>query len=152
MKTTYLFHCLLMVLFLASCTTASHNGTSADDLKQIDLDFSEYSISHGMNAAFLAYADSSAILLRPGMPPVEGVQSVALLLRQTDDSRFNLSWQPTGAGIAQSGDLGYTYGIYTWAGRGERTKGTYVTIWQRNREGEWKFVLDTGNAGLGEEN
>lgn len=28
-------------------------------------------------------------------------------------------------------------------------RGTYVTIWEKT-DGIWKFVLDTGNQGLGE--
>ena len=115
------------------------------------MDFSEFSISHGMNAAFVAYADTSAILLRPGMKPVIGNTVYCNLLKQSDDSGFNLSWEPTGADIAASGELGYTYGIYTFSSGQSRQKGTYVTIWKLNPEGKWKFVLDTGNAGLGKE-
>ena len=30
------------------------------------------------------------------------------------------------------------------------TRGTYVTIWQKQTDGSWKFVLDTGTQGLPE--
>jgi ketosteroid isomerase-like protein len=31
-------------------------------------------------------------------------------------------------------------------------EGTYVTIWKKGQNGNWKFVLDTGNQGLGKKN
>jgi ketosteroid isomerase-like protein len=31
------------------------------------------------------------------------------------------------------------------------SKGTYVTIWRKQKDGKWKFVLDTGNQGVGDE-
>jgi len=30
-------------------------------------------------------------------------------------------------------------------------KGTYITIWQKQANGNWKFVLDTGTQGLPDE-
>jgi ketosteroid isomerase-like protein len=54
--------------------------------------------------------------------------------------------------VALSGELGYTYGIYEVRSRGGiKTigEGTYVTIWKKDRQGNWKFVLDAGNEGLG---
>ncbi len=29
-------------------------------------------------------------------------------------------------------------------------KGTYVSIWKKNKEGVWKYVLDACNEGLGD--
>jgi hypothetical protein len=45
--------------------------------------------------------------------------------------------------------MGYTYGIYTLIVNDSAYKGTYVTIWQKQADGTWKFVLDTGNEGVG---
>lgn len=54
--------------------------------------------------------------------------------------------------ISASGDMGYTYGIHTNTNKktGEITKGTYVTIWQKQPDGSWKFVLESNNQGLSE--
>lgn len=47
--------------------------------------------------------------------------------------------------------LGYTYGIYTLKtpDREMMRKGTYVSVWIKE-EGVWRFVLDSGNEGVGE--
>ena len=51
-----------------------------------------------------------------------------------------------------SGDLGYTYGTFNAELKqtGQVNRGSYVSIWIREK-GRWKWVLDTGNQGLGEE-
>jgi ketosteroid isomerase-like protein len=62
-----------------------------------------------------------------------------------------LTWQPMKSDASASGDLGYTFGRYETAGKdkdGREVKGygVYVTIWKRQLDGSWRFVLDGGNA------
>jgi ketosteroid isomerase-like protein len=52
------------------------------------------------------------------------------------------------AEIARSGDLGYSYGIYELILPDTTLRGTYVNIWKKQNNGEWKFVLNSNNAGL----
>ncbi len=151
MKKTGIVLLMSMMAGLTACHLQDNQKDSRDALRQADLDFSEYSVEHGMNAAFLAFADSTAVLLRPGSPPVRDLGSIGNLLRQKDDSGFNLSWEPEGAYVAASGDLGYTYGTYTISAGEKRSRGTYVTIWKKDARGTWKYVLDSGNSGLGDE-
>ncbi len=117
----------------------------------VDLAFSALSIDSGMNYAFETYCAEDGLLLRQGSMPLVGVGAISDTLAKTDDSTFELSWEPLDAKVASSGDLGYTYGIYTLSLKGMdmNKKGTYVSIWIKEH-GEWKFVLDTGNEGLGE--
>jgi ketosteroid isomerase-like protein len=51
--------------------------------------------------------------------------------------------------IAQSGELGYTYGFWTFIAQKDTSRGTYLTIWKKNAMGQWKYIADTGNSGLG---
>ena len=64
-----------------------------------------------------------------------------------------MQWKPKGGTIAQSGELGYTYGLYVLkpAGKDTTLYGTYVSIWKKQTDGSWKFVLDSGNEGIGEQ-
>jgi ketosteroid isomerase-like protein len=52
--------------------------------------------------------------------------------------------------VSQSGDLGYTYGTYLMKDGASEVRGTYVTVWRKRPDGRWKYVLDSGNQGLGE--
>ena len=60
-----------------------------------------------------------------------------------------LTWKPAKALIAQSVELGYTYGFWTIIAQNDTSRGTYLTIWKKNAMSEWKFIADTGNEGLG---
>jgi ketosteroid isomerase-like protein len=52
--------------------------------------------------------------------------------------------------MASCGDLGYTFGLYTFRskkadGKMTTTYGKYTTIWKKQKDGTWKVLLDMGN-------
>jgi ketosteroid isomerase-like protein len=62
----------------------------------------------------------------------------------------SLSWRPVHVVVAGSGDLGFTVGEYIATGRGPsgaavQRFGKYLTVWKRQPDGSWKFVVDGGN-------
>ena len=148
MKSVYF---ALAALCLFACTTENKMETYRQELLEADKAFSELSREVGMNKAFETYCAGNGVLLRTGSMPIEGKQAISELLAQSDDSSFELTWEPIHAMAAESGDMGYTYGIYTMSLKGadKTMKGTYVSIWIREK-GEWRWVLDTGNEGIGE--
>jgi ketosteroid isomerase-like protein len=146
MKKTIL--CLLSVIVLFSCT---EKKPIADPNVLIDADiaFSDYSIRNGIQKAFIAFADDSVVLLKPKQLPIVGKSELIKSYEGKPDSAMQLSWKPVRAFIAQSGDLGYTYGLWTFVAQSDSSRGTYLTIWKKNADGKWKYVADTGNEGLG---
>ncbi len=48
-----------------------------------------------------------------------------------NDTGITLTWEPGFASVVSSGDMAYTYGIYTFAAKDTTTRGTYVTIWKK---------------------
>jgi ketosteroid isomerase-like protein len=153
--------CLLAVLFLSSllftaCNHVQKHERMIQELMEVDRAFSELSLEIGAHASFLAYIDDSCVLLRPNKYPVIGRKKIEEMYN-TPDTSFTLRWEPLMADVAASGDLGYTYGIYTIfmdspEGNAVKKEGTYVTVWKKDSHGKWKFVLDTGNQGLGATN
>lgn len=119
------------------------------ELQQTDVDFSDRSRQVGMKKAFLEYIQDDGVLLRPGKLPVIGAHAVDYL-SAINDSSFVLTWRPEGADVSESEDMGYTYGLYNMQMGDSSFKGTYVTVWTRQKDGRWKFVLDSGNEGTGE--
>ena len=125
-----------------------------DELMQVDRDFSKYSIEHGKNAAFLKFAAEDVTFLASNSYPMVGIKLLEERQSTRPDSGYILTWEPMYARASESGDLGYTYG--TWEVKikfdtSKVNKGTYATFWKRQENGEWKYVLDMGNEGLGEE-
>jgi ketosteroid isomerase-like protein len=58
-----------------------------------------------------------------------------------------MTWEPKGANVALSGEMGYTYGVYSVKPNDKDTVlyGTYVSIWKQQTDGKWKFVLQSQN-------
>jgi len=142
----------IMILFMnLSCSDNSENNKSGILLKE-DRDFSDMSVKEGMFKAFLFYIDNEGVILRDSSYPSKGKETLRQYYMGKSDTAFILSWDPVFEKISRNGDLGYTYGI--WSNKikttGEISKGTYITIWQRQKDGTWKFVLDTGTRGLPE--
>ncbi len=129
-------------------------GTALDKLNMMDADraFSKMSEEKGMKNAFLEYIDSNGVLLRPNHLPIVGADAIDYLIQQ-NDSTYTLKWEPRNGTVAHSGELGYTYGIYALKPTDKDTiiYGTYVSIWKKDSKGNWKYVLDSGNEGVGEE-
>lgn len=61
-----------------------------------------------------------------------------------------LTWYPLLADVAQSGDLGYTTGPWTML-QNDRAQaaGEYVTLWRKQADGQWKYVVDMGIERIG---
>ena len=120
------------------------------EMVDTDKAFSAASGKGGMKKAFLEYIADDAVLLRPGfMPIIEG--DVIKFLNAQEDSSFTLTWEPKGADIASSGDMGFTYGVYKVATADTTLMGTYLNVWRKQADGKWKFVIDTGNPGVEKE-
>jgi ketosteroid isomerase-like protein len=140
----------IIILFVILSCAKNNKNPPAGILLQTDRDFSSMSVSEGMFKAFLFYIDQDGVILRNNSFPDKGKESLAQRFAGKSDTAFILSWEPLFENISKSGDLGYTYGIHSNTDKitGKITKGTYITIWQKQPDGTWKFVLDTGTQGL----
>ena len=144
----------VVLLFTACIFFPDKKNELGPDEKQRMMDadraFSKLSVEKGMKHAFLEYIDSNGVLLKPNQFPIVGADAIDFLI-QENDSTYSLQWEPKNGAIAKSGELGYTYGLYALKPHDKDTAfyGTYVSIWKKQQDGSWKFVLDSGNEGLG---
>jgi ketosteroid isomerase-like protein len=98
--------------------------------------------SQGIVNGYLGYLSNDARLHRDDLLPM----TESAVIRSYLSSRIStLSWAPIKSDIAQSDDLGYTYGSYElkFAGAEKTQKGYYVRVWKRDSRGNWKLALDT---------
>lgn len=150
-KTVFLL--IALSVLLSSCTIKIDLEQEKQNMMQTDIDFSNRSVEKGFHQAFIDYAANNVVLLKPNSNPITGIEALKESYIGKSDSTIKLTWMPSYAKIAKSGELGYTYGIWTaeiltGENKGATSQGTYATIWEKNEKGEWKFVLDTGNDGL----
>jgi ketosteroid isomerase-like protein len=142
---------IIVVLAMAACSKKKQIDDS-NVLSDTDRFYSALSAEKGMNASFLAMFDSAGVMLRANQMPIEGYEAIRATLMGESDSSFKLTWEPIFAKMAASGDIGYTYGTYQIIDRATDSitgVGKYATIWQKQSDGKWKAILDTGNPGLG---
>ena len=144
MKNLIFIVCLMLVI---SCNRNAK--TIVEQLFDVDRNFSDSAAKIGFNKAFIEFAHPDAVLLRENSMPVAGKQAITNIYEKADTTGIRFSWEPLAGDIAESGELGYTYGIYTLQVDTIVEKGTYVSIWKKDDNGNWKYVLDSGNEGLG---
>ena len=140
----------------ASCNNSGKKGSKTDafakmEMMNADREFSKMSEEKGMKNAFIEYLDSNGVLLRSNRLPIAGADAIDYLIQQ-NDTDYTLTWEPRNGTVARSGELGYTYGIYAIRPSRKDTiiYGTYVSIWKKQKDGTWKYVLDSGNEGIGD--
>ena len=146
-----LFVIILILTGIFSCKKWGGN-TNPDVLLQADRDFSAMSEKEGMFKAFLTFIADDGVILRDNAYPSKGKNTLREYYAGKSDTSFVLTWEPVYGDISTGSDLGYTYGIYTLRVKAteELSKGTYVSVWKKQSDGSWKFVLDSGTQGLPE--
>ena len=117
------------------------------EMMQADADFAAMAAEKGYRKAFLQYMEDEAVLLRDNYLPIIGADAVRYVTGM-NDSTFTVDWSPQGGDVSISGDMGYTFEIYELRTALERQSGTYVTVWRRQEDGSWKYLLDAGTQGL----
>ena len=94
----------------------------------------------GQASAYRGRLAVNARFLRENMLPVVGERAALRWLGTQPvytavDARF--------AEAARSGDIGYTWGSYLIGPKQKpRDQGFYVRVWERERNGQWKVVMD----------
>ncbi len=126
------------VMFAAPLAAAPRPAAQLSEVVEAERAFARTAQTDGVNAAFVRYSAPDGIVFQPG--PMPAKQALAA----NPIPPIPLKWWPVYAGIAASGDLGFTTGPFV-AGSGERRgHGWYFTIWKRQPDGSWRWLLDHG--------
>ena len=142
MRKVFLPLLLFCLLSQGNLARQVEGGAELKALVNTEREFSKTSEAKGMRDAFLAFLADDGILFRPN--PVSGKKwwlerpAVAGLL----------TWEPIFADVSRAGDLGYTTGPWQFREKGpgdtEVAHGNFVTVWKKQADGKWKFVIDLG--------
>jgi ketosteroid isomerase-like protein len=128
----------------ATADTASIEASIKAQEAQWQKDFNAKDI----NALAGYYAEDGAL-----GAPGEAVASDEVARRKAlqplvDDQNFKVSFASDRVEVAQSGDLAYSRGHYSMTTTDKATnkpaesKGSYLTVWQKQSDGSWKAVED----------
>ena len=126
--------------------TLTGKKTDVNEIIRVDNEFSTMSKHVGIKKAYMEYMSDEGVLLRPDFLPISGAKAIDYLSTLSDED-YELSWVPQGGMLADSGELGFTYGIYNLKTEDKTYEGTYLNIWKK-KGGRWKYVLNTSNSGI----
>jgi ketosteroid isomerase-like protein len=140
----------LLLLLIAAISFAKDQNkplAGAELLRQLEADFAADVAKHGHDAFLTYFADDGVEVVDGG-----GFNTKEEMRKQPPwPDGTTLTWTPVKAEMAASGDLGYTYGNYVYTAKNKDGKlaanyGKYTSIWKKQKDGQWKVVVDMGNS------
>lgn len=107
--------------------------------------FEKSCLEKGIRDGFLAYVDSNGIVLTK-----KGTMNAKQFWNSLPAFAGVFTWSPSYAEMSISGDWGYTTGNYEHRPKTiadpVNESGQYTTVWHKTPDGEWKYLIDIGNA------
>ncbi len=119
-------------------------------VREADSLFADLAYRMGVGFAFSNTADESGAIFDSPRTLVLVGPKAAIRDYYAGRPEVSLAWKPVYAAVAESADLGFTVGEYIQTVRGAtgaavQRFGKYLTVWKRQKDGSWKFVVDGGN-------
>ena len=105
-----------------------------------ELAFAQAAQEKGQWAAFAEFAAPDAVLFDPHMVLAQG-----WLKGRTNPPR-SIRWQPVAVWSSCDGSLAVSHGAWEGGGPGANEHGWFTTIWQRQPDGTYRWVLDHGDT------
>ena len=136
---------ILVGAFIAGCTS-SHSEKNQNDILAAEQAFTQMAAEQGVKVAFLEFAADSAVLNRGGRI-IKGKSEIESYFDSQTMQNVQLQWTPEFIEVSESGDLGYTYGPFTFFGISAdgdtiQSSGIFHTVWEKQEDGSWKYVYD----------
>ena len=145
------------LLLIAGCNSAQQapDTRAADEaaVRKTDADWMKAAQTKKADDWVAFYADD-AVVLPPNDKTVTGKDNIHKLIADLLAlPGLSVSWAPTKAEVAKSGDLAYLYGTYQMSVTGPDGKpmddhGKTLEIWKKQPDGEWKCIVDTWSSDL----
>jgi ketosteroid isomerase-like protein len=142
----------LVFMFVSAGTALGQtSGKGTDTILAADAAWMK--VYHAKDLAkSVAFCDEQASMLGSNMPIATGKDALAKAIAN-DFTNGDLTWRANKAGVARSGDLGYTSGTYDLnfkdaSGKAASDKGKYLTVWKKQAGGGWKVLFDMFNSDL----
>ncbi|NEX93756.1 nuclear transport factor 2 family protein [Caulobacter sp. 17J65-9] len=138
MRSTTILSGVIAVL-LATSASAKTPAASPDDVAAAERAFAALAQEVGIVDSFRANAAPEGVVFSPD--PINAQANLAA--QKSEKGPPFLKWWPIWAGVAASGDLGFTTGPATYD---DKSIGYYFTVWAKQPDGSWKWLLDHGSG------
>ena len=151
MKKESIFILLLSIVVACSSPERSNEKSKSETAKQeiekVERDFAQMAAEKGIAEAFHFFADSNATIKQQNDTLIHGQKAIRSFYSTPFYQKATVKWSPDFVDASMDGDLGYTYGKYTWsttdsAGKQITFNGIFHTVWKKQPDGSWKYVWD----------
>lgn len=112
-------------------------GANPSAIVSAELAFARLAQEKGQWTAFRETADKDAVMFMP-----DAVNAQTWLKKRADPPKA-LTWQPYRVFVSCDGSYALSTG--PWTGPDGRGSGTFNTIWRRQKDGRYKWVVDFGS-------
>lgn len=135
--------CIALILsffVMPALAQPSNLQADLDAMVAAERAFSKLSVEKGFKESFLTYIADDGIMFVP--MPAKGKERLAA----RPDPPIELVWWPSYAEISRSGEMGWTTGPWERRLKGKDgvATGHFVTVWKRQPDGQWRWLIDTG--------
>ena len=148
-----LLACLLLLCLPAMSgaeTPAKPAGKEAlkAELAKMEDAFCAMAKEKGIRAAFEYFAAPDVAFVDTDPRRFRGLAAVRERMGP-DQPGVSVTWSAMFTDVSDDGTLGYNWGRYEWRSPGtdgkERVRtGFFLTIWKRQPDGTWRYVMDNG--------
>ncbi len=138
---------LTVLLFSCKQDKAQEREKAKQDIAQAEKDFEKMAAEKGVAEAFAFFADADAVIKRQNDTLIKGKENIRNYYSAEFYKTASAKWSPDLVEVSEHGDMGYTYGKYTWqskdsTGKVNEFKGVFHTVWKKQKDGSWKYVWD----------
>jgi ketosteroid isomerase-like protein len=133
----------------AASAPVARTSKVAESLLNADRALAAESHAIGFKAAYAKAMAPDARKFDGGQQPTIGRDSILALMARYP-AGLSIDWIPVEAVVAESGELGFTWGRYVASVRDSNGKlvvqyGKYLDVWKRQSDGVWRWIADIGN-------
>ncbi len=133
---------LFIMLLLTTNFVFCQSMKDYNDVVASEYEFINSAKVIGINKSFINYAAEDGILFTPYPSNAKKYYS------ERKESHALLNWAPIYVICSHSGDLAFSTGYWNIRSKESDTtalaNGTFATVWQKQKDGRWKFAIDKG--------
>ena len=117
-----------------------------NNLLKVEADFLAKAAADGILAAYAAFGHDDIRFYRDNLLPMTGIEALA---KESSTGPARLTWEPTDGDVSRWGTLGYVFGTAkagSDASAHPEAASSYLRIWRKTADGQWKIALDLAVA------
>jgi ketosteroid isomerase-like protein len=121
-----------------------------EGVRAADVEFSKQATALGTGEAFGRFAAEDAQVFSAPGEFISGPDAIRRTFAPAASGN-SLVWHPIAGEVSKAGDLGFTVGNAVFTGHREDGGAQvgyskYLTVWRKQRDGSWRYVVDGGSA------